>query len=207
MKLALGLAAACAAVGAGCGDEGPTVLRSPSNAAPEPPPPTWCDGGVATAEIRGALPPALLGSVPRGQNGFLCPAGTRLATEPVAGAEPEISYFCERPERPGVPHGRWRSFWGDGGLQAERSFADGERDGMWRAFYPNGEPWFELRYRRGQRHGVQREWYPGHQLRLEIGFEAGQPAGRWRHWNRRGDVVCQVEQPSGAAPSPPQAPE
>ena len=92
--------------------------------------------------------------------------------------------WCARED--GVREGPMRTYWSNGWLKREITFAAGVETGPFRTLYEDGHPETETRYVQGKVDGRFQEWYLNGQRARDMVYTAGQPNGWARYWDEQG---------------------
>jgi antitoxin component YwqK of YwqJK toxin-antitoxin module len=139
---------------------------------------------------------------------------------------PDGAPRAERFHAGGLPTGRWRTWYANGNLRSDYTYADdarpmlffhedgapeargaargGVREGPWTWWYPDGSVAQEGCYLDGAQDGCWTLRHPGGALRSRGLYRAGERVGAWRHWPASPATMesdwWPVEDGSGAAP-------
>ncbi len=154
-----------------------------------------CFGGPSSPLV----PPPIESSRPRAswwtRGTVACPAGTAL----VEGRTPYgRTLSCETPAR--QKRGPFASFYADGALMEEGTFANDRKHGRFTEWYASGTRRAEGDYVDGERHGAWTLWWETGAIKSRGAYDRGARTGAWEEFTMTGEprMDWQVRPPVAA---------
>ena len=75
-----------------------------------------------------------------------------------------------------------------GEKKIEGFMKNGKRDGQWKSFYSDGALWSEGTYAEGKQYGTSISYYQNGNKQFEGLYKDGKPNGKWTFWDENGKV-------------------